>query len=511
MKKLLACLLILALSLSACALAESLPGDEIVFAQRESADAAVEEVSPIANLIEDLPQSEEASPEEPLSGDEPPAEEEPIQDPVQEPPSVLGDPLVPRVISVSGNTRTEVYLAVPYVLEVRGGIKRARSNNSAVASVSKSGAVSLSAEGTAKITVTTLDGDKLAVRLTVLPPPTPTDVKVKFDGAKATLSWKKAPFATRYMVQASPDGQDWTDFKRVKKPKKRLNVTDAIAGNTWFRVVPILGDVFGRASAPVSCFEPITGVRVVCQESKNEGPTDRMNVLWDACKGATGYAVYHVLLPSDDYTLLGTTDKTWYPVTRAATRLDAYRVIPLFGDVELPASDSVTLWTGYQDNVLPPSKLTSSTGIILVVNKKAQVVTAYVQDGEGEYTVPLRHMICSSGKVYGRTKNGTYQLKARKGEWYRYPSGCYIRWPSIYRSGYYFHSPLYTSGKRINTSTVKRLGTRQSLGCIRLKVRDAEWVYKHCAAGTAVYICDGGARDSLKKALKPKAVSVSGF
>ena len=161
--------------------------------------------------------------------------------------------------------------------------------------------------------------------------------------------------------------------------------------------------------------------------------------------------------------------------------------------------------------MLPPASLTSSTGIILVVNKKAQVVTAYVQDADGKYTIPLRHMICSSGKDYDRTKNGTFKLKARKGEWYKYPSGCYIRWPSIYRDGYYFHSVLYRSKSSIYTSTIDKLGTRQSLGCIRLKVSEAEWIYKNCPEGTAVYICDGKALNNLKKALKPRNVKVSGF
>jgi len=233
-----------------------------------------------------------------------------------------------------------------------------------------------------------------------------------------------------------------------------------------------------------------------------------MNVVWNRCPGATAYEVYHTTLPSENYTLIGTTDQTWFAVSRSATRLDSYRVKAVFRDVDMPMSEPVNLWTGMQENVLPPSHLTSSSGIILLVNKKAQVVTAYVKDANGDYTIPLRHMICSSGKNYDRTRNGTYTLKSRRGEWYRYPSGCYIRWPSIYRSGYYFHSPLYRSSKKLMGSTVDKLGTRQSLGCIRLKVRDAEWIYKNCPAGTTVYICDGHHRDELKRAIRPQDVSI---
>ena len=121
-------------------------------------------------------------------------------------------------------------------------------------------------------------------------------------------------------------------------------------------------------------------------------------------------------------------------------------------------------------------------------------------------------MICSTGLVYDSTKNGTYTLKARGGEWHHYSStNTYIRWPSIYRSGYYFHSPLYHGDKTINGSAVKRLGKRGSQGCIRLTVRDAKWVYDYCGAGTAVYICDGKKLPNLNKALKAKKVEVKGF
>ena len=163
--------------------------------------------------------------------------------------------------------------------------------------------------------------------------------------------------------------------------------------------------------------------------------------------------------------------------------------------------------------MLPPKGLDSDAGIILVVNKKAQVTTAYVKDEKGRYTIPLRHMICTTGRVYERTRNGTYVIESRKGEWYTYPGerGDTIRWPTVYRSGYYFHSPLCNRNHSIRGSSVRQLGRRGSAGCVRLKVRDAEWVYHHCPNGTVVYICDGAAKDALKDRLYPKDVSVKGF
>ena len=51
-------------------------------------------------------------------------------------------------------------------------------------------------------------------------------------------------------------------------------------------------------------------------------------------------------------------------------------------------------------------------------------------------------------------------MLGQEDKWYRYPSGVYIRYPSIYRNGLFFHSVLYSSGRRVSGSTVARLGTR---------------------------------------------------
>lgn len=431
--------------------------------------------------------------------------------PEVDPAPMFDEAIAAKSISIKKSAKKTVYLEVPYVLKVKGGIKSVKSSASSVATAAKDGTLTLSKKGKAKLTIKTGKGKKFTVTLTVKAAPAPTDLKAKTSGTSMKLSWTEAPYATRYLVQQSANGNEWTDYKVVDASHRSLDISDAATPSGWFRVVAILGDHFGGASAPLQVLGPLTSVKVICQESYSNGPTDHMNVVWKGCDGATEYIVYHAALPSDHFVEIGRTTKSYFPVTRSATKLDAYKVKPVFGSVEMPESDAVTLWTGVQDNVLPPSSLTSGTGIILLVNKKAQVVTAYGKDAKGKYTIPLRHMICSSGKDYDRTKNGTFKLRSREGEWYKYPSGCYIRWPSTYRDGYYFHSVLYKSKKKIYSNTIDDLGTRQSLGCVRLKVLDAKWVYKHCPKGTTVYICDGKKLNKLKSALYPKTVKVSGF
>ena len=474
--------------------------------QDGSADPAEEGVDP---------QMEEAGQVEEPAQQEAPAQEDPAQEeePAQDEPSIFGDPIAVKTIKVTKTASKSVYLGIPYALDVKGGIKSTKSDAKKVATVAKDGVVTLKKKGTAKITITRTKGKKLTLTLKVKAVPAPDSPKITASSGRFTLKWDAAKYATGYLAQSSPDGKDWKDVGVLEATARSLDVTEAVNGTTYFRVVAILGDKFGGVSATVSALAPITDVAVICQEDASTGPTDKMNVTWSPCGGAEAYEVYRATLPEDDYQLLGTTTNTWYADKRSAKKLYAYRVKPVVSGLDLPMSEPATLWSGMKSNVLPPKKLKSKTGIILVVNKQAQVVTAYIKDADGKYTLPLRHMICSTGRVYDRTKNGTWKIESHKGEWYTYPgpSGDTIRWPSVYRSGYYFHSTLYNRDHTIRSGSVNKLGSRASAGCIRLKVSDAKWVYKNCPNGTPVYICDGKKIKALNKALKPKKVKVKGF
>lgn len=423
-----------------------------------------------------------------------------------------------RTIHLTENTTKTVTIGLDYQIAVarNESIRRVRTSDAGVATADKDGAITLVAPGRAVISVVTTANERLALTLEVKLAAAPKKVSVASTKKKFTLSWKASKQADGYLVQRSSDGESWEDFKAVGKSATSAIVTDAVAGRTWLRVASLLGGRRGEASEAVSVLDPVENVKVICEESFLYGPTDRLNVLWEPVPHATGYAVYRAALPDGEYELIGTTKKTVFATLRSPTELHAYCVKPTWGNIDLdalPMSEPVTLWTGFQDNVRPTSDLTSPTGIILVVNKQAQCVTAYIRDSKGRYTLPLRHMICSTGRDYDRTRNGVYPLQARRGEWYTYagPSGITIRWPSIYRSGYYFHSPLYNRYHEISTTAVRHLGSRASAGCVRLKTEDAGWVYHYCAEGTTVYICDGTPREDLRDALLPKDVAVVGF
>ncbi len=444
---------------------------------------------------------------------------EPTPSPTPEPtprgPAFFSDPLKAETIKLTKkSTGKTVKLGLPYKIKVKGEtVKSCSSGDKKVAKVSDKGVLALVTTGKAKITVKTKSGKKYTLSLTVKDVPAPTSLKVAAAKKSFKLSWKKAERATCYLVEASEDdGESWAVFGYTKKLK--LDVTDAVGGAVLLRVRAVLGDRLGGATKAVQLLGPVTDAKVFMEESFKYGPTDHMNITWTASLGATSYQVWRASLPSTKYKLIGTTKETWFADTLAPTKLYSYKIRPVWNGIEdTPFCKPVNLWTGMQDNVLPASDKTSSTGIILLVNKRAQVVTAYIKDKKGKYTLPLRHMICSSGLNYDRTRNGTYTIQGHKGEWYTYPgpSGDTIRWPSVYRSGYYFHSPLYNKDHTIRQYTVKRLGDRASAGCVRLKSNDAEWVYRNCPNGTTVVIVDGEKKNDLKEALKPRTVAVKGF
>ena len=141
--------------------------------------------------------------------------------------------------------------------------------------------------------------------------------------------------------------------------------------------------------------------------------------------------------------------------------------------------------------VTPVSNVTNSKqGIYYIkVNLEQNVVTIYSKDEDGEYTIPVRAMVCSTGKA--TPTSGTYTIPNR--EWDRWTWGQMVGnvWAQYYvriKGSILFHSVPYTSKDK---STLEyweydKLGTKASAGCIRLTVQDAKWIYDNCKDGSKV-------------------------
>lgn len=126
----------------------------------------------------------------------------------------------------------------------------------------------------------------------------------------------------------------------------------------------------------------------------------------------------------------------------------------------------------------------------IMVNRQANCITIYEQDESGEYTIPMKAMVCSVG-VSERTPLGTFRT-SDKYTW-RYLFGdVYGQYAYRINKNILFHSvPYYTKNKGdLESEEYNKLGEAASLGCVRLTVEDAKWLVDNCPSGTKVTIYD---------------------
>ena len=119
------------------------------------------------------------------------------------------------------------------------------------------------------------------------------------------------------------------------------------------------------------------------------------------------------------------------------------------------------------------------------VNYTANTVTVYSKDSNGNYTVPVRAMVCSTGKA--TPTSGVYKTP-NKYRWKLLIGNSYGQYSTRITGQILFHSVPYErqSEDSLITRYYDRLGITTSLGCIRLTVIDAKWIYDNCPIGTSV-------------------------
>ncbi len=120
------------------------------------------------------------------------------------------------------------------------------------------------------------------------------------------------------------------------------------------------------------------------------------------------------------------------------------------------------------------------------VNYTQNVVTIYEKDSEGNYTKPIKAMLCSTGT--STPKSGTYSI-SDKYKWGRLFGGVSGQYCTRIVKSILFHSvPYITYGDKgsLEYWEYDKLGTTASAGCIRLTVEDAKWIYTNCGKGTQV-------------------------
>ncbi len=143
----------------------------------------------------------------------------------------------------------------------------------------------------------------------------------------------------------------------------------------------------------------------------------------------------------------------------------------------------------------------------VVVDLCHQVVIAYEKGETGEYTVPVRYMVCSSGKRSTPSPSGTFEIGTHRVRFGKFVhDGVFGQYWTQITGRIYFHSLLYSqrSAKTYTKNSYTALGSAASHGCIRLLVPDARWIYYHIAPGAQVEIRKGSEDDTETAAIKER-------
>ncbi len=142
---------------------------------------------------------------------------------------------------------------------------------------------------------------------------------------------------------------------------------------------------------------------------------------------------------------------------------------------------------------------------LIKVNKAQNIVIVYKQGDDGEYSVPVKAMVCSVGKA-GNTPSGTFKT-SDKYTWRLLEGNVYGQYATRITGHILFHSvPYFEKSKdTLEYDEYNKLGEPASAGCIRLSVADAKWIYDNCPTKTTVIMYDSDEKEPLSK---PNAIKI---
>jgi len=140
------------------------------------------------------------------------------------------------------------------------------------------------------------------------------------------------------------------------------------------------------------------------------------------------------------------------------------------------------------------------------VNYKTNVVTIY-KGVNGKYDTPVKAMVCSTGTDTPRS--GKYTIKSRW-TWLKLYGGVYGHYVTQIVGDILFHSVPYLkkSADSLEYWEYDKLGTKASMGCIRLTAKDAKWIYDNIKKGTIVEFYSSSNPGPLGK---PEAMKISKY
>lgn len=123
------------------------------------------------------------------------------------------------------------------------------------------------------------------------------------------------------------------------------------------------------------------------------------------------------------------------------------------------------------------------------VNRAENFVTVYGVDHSGNYTIPYKTFVCSTGKNPEDTPLGVFDI-SEKYRWCQMVDYTFSQYAIRIYGHIMLHSVPYEKMSRdtLEYKEYNKLGKPASLGCVRFRVADVKWIYEHCSLGTEVEI-----------------------
>lgn len=153
-----------------------------------------------------------------------------------------------------------------------------------------------------------------------------------------------------------------------------------------------------------------------------------------------------------------------------------------------------------------PTPVPTPVPYAVTVDVKNQVTLVYGRDENGEYNVPVKRMICSTGMKATPSDVGDWVSNGRRARWAYFPAwGSHAQYWTRINSNIAFHSVIYrkVDTMALSVKSYNLLGSRASHGCIRLLVTDAKWIYDNIGEGTTISVREDLLADpELRNAVK---------
>ncbi len=156
-----------------------------------------------------------------------------------------------------------------------------------------------------------------------------------------------------------------------------------------------------------------------------------------------------------------------------------------------------------EKKVFQPENVSGNSTYLAIVYREACTTVVYTRDESGKFTVPARIAVCSPGSG-SNTTLGRFSM-TNKYRWATLIGPCYGQYSIRFNGSILFHSVPYqaSSPNTLEYWLYNRLGTKDSLGCVRLTTRDAKWMYDNCPIGTPVIVTDSPLPAGIYKPTAP--------